>query len=104
MTTSKGRDSCASQIRAGLLEQAAGEKELACLKKALDWRSFVDTGNDFALIGKPTNYYGVAFGIARYRELLEWEPVRYSRILLNRLTEHISRYSGEYGLDRKSVV
>ena len=83
--------------QAGMLEQAAGEKELACLKKALDWRSFVDTGNDFALIGKPTNYYGVAFGIARYRELLEWEPVRYSRILLNRLTEHISRYSGEYG-------
>ena len=81
----------------GLLEQAVDEETMETLKKALDWRTFVDTEHDFALIGKPTNYYGVAFGIARYRELLQWEPVRCSRILLSHLTQHIHRYSGEYG-------
>ncbi len=81
----------------GLLDRAADEQDLETLKKALDWRTFVDTENDFALIRKPTNYYGVAFGIARYRELLGWEPVRYSQVLLSHLLDHISRYSGEYG-------
>ena len=81
----------------GLLEDAADEKDIEKLKTALDWRTFVDIENDYALIRKPTNYYGVAFGIARYRELLGWEPVRYSAILLEHLLDHISRYSGKYG-------
>ena len=83
--------------QSGLLDRAIDSEDLEILKKELDWRSFVDTENDFALIGKPTNYYGVAFGIARYRELMGWEPVRYSSILLQHLLDHISRYSGEYG-------
>ena len=81
----------------GLLEKAVDAGDMEKLKSALDWRTFVDTEKDFALIRKPTNYYGVAFGIARYRELLGWEPVRYSAILLSHLLTHISRYSGEYG-------
>ena len=87
----------------GLLYQAIGESELTMLKTALDWRSFVDSGNDFALIDKPTNYYGVAFGIARYRELMEWEPTCYSNILLTHLTDHISRYSGKYGFMDETI-
>lgn len=80
-----------------MLEKAVEPDDLETLRKVLDWRTFVDTEKDFALIGKPTNYYGVAFGIARYRELLEWEPVHYSGILLDHLLDHISRYSGAYG-------
>lgn len=82
---------------AGVLNQAAGEDTMEVLKKSMDWRTFVDVDNDYALIHKPTNYYGVAFGIARYRELLGWEPEKYSEILLNRLLNHIEAYSGEYG-------
>ena len=81
----------------GQLEAAADAETLAILKKALDWRAFVDERNHFALIDKPTNYYGVAFGIARYRELLGWEEEKYSPILLDILMDHISRYSGAYG-------
>lgn len=81
----------------GLLDAAVDHDTMAILKAALDWRTFVDENHQFALIDKPTNYYGVAFGIARYRELLGWEPVKYSEILLNRLMAHINQYSGSYG-------
>ena len=43
------------------------------LRISMDWRTFVDVENHYALIHKPTNYYGVAFSIARHRELLGWE-------------------------------
>lgn len=67
------------------------------LKQVLDWRTFVDCEHNLALIQQPTNYYGVAFGIARYRELLGWEEEGYSQKLLNRLMEHIDQYSGDCG-------
>lgn len=66
------------------------------LRDVLDWRTFVDIKNNLALKGYPTNYYGVAFGIARYRELLGWENGEYAKKLLERLMEHIDAYSGEY--------
>lgn len=81
--------------KAGLLETIVDPETLESLKKSLDWRTFVDIDNHYALIHKPTNYYGVAFGIARHRELLGWEPEGHSRHLLNRLIEHIDQYSGE---------
>lgn len=79
----------------GLLEKVVDRETLEILKKSMDWRTFVDVENHYALIHKPTNYYGVAFGIARYRELLGWEAEGHSTQLLNRLIEHIHRYSGE---------
>jgi hypothetical protein len=66
------------------------------LREKLDWRTFIDCNNHLALIAHPTNYYGVAFGIARYRELLGWEEEIYSRKLLDRFIEHINQFSGEY--------
>lgn len=81
--------------KAGLLEKTVDEETLKKLKKSMDWRTFVDVDNHYALIHKPTNYYGVAFGIARHRELLGWEPEGHSRHLLDRLMEHIEAYSGE---------
>lgn len=81
--------------KAGLLETVVDPETLESLKKSLDWRTFVDIDNHYALIHKPTNYYGVAFGIARHRELLGWEPEGHSRHLLDRLIEHIDQYSGD---------
>ena len=80
-----------------LLEEVVDTETLEFLKQCLDWRTFVDEKNHYALINKPTNYYGVAFGIARYRELLNWEPVGHSTHLLNRWLEHIDQFSGELG-------
>ena len=81
--------------KAGLLEKVVDEETLAPLKVSMDWRTFIDIDDHYALIKKPTNYYGVAFGIARYRELLGWEPEGHSKHLLARLMEHIDQYSGE---------
>lgn len=81
--------------KAGLLESVVDGDTLQLLKASLDWRTFVDIGEHYGLIDKPTNYYGVAFGIARYRELLGWEPEGHSSQLLQRFLEHIERYSGE---------
>ena len=79
-------------IREIIIQQKVWEK----LRDVLDWRTFVDCENHLALKGYPTNYYGVAFGIARYRELLGWEEDNYADKLLSRFMEHIHTYSGEY--------
>ena len=81
---------------AGLLSQVVDEDTLTSLRQSMDWRTFVDVDNEYALINKPTNYYGVAFGIARHRELLNWEAEGYSQILLDCLMRHIENYSGEF--------
>ncbi|MFZ6718899.1 hypothetical protein [Undibacterium sp. Ji49W] len=80
----------------GLLEQALTAKTLDALKKKLDWRSFV-TQTDFKLIQLPTNYYGVAFGVARLRMLLGWEDETASQRLLKKLLDHYEQHSGTYG-------
>lgn len=79
----------------GLLEKVVDEETLNILKQSLDWRTFVNAEDHYALINKPTNYYGVAFRIARYRELLGWEQEEHSTYLLKHLLEHIDQYSGE---------
>lgn len=81
--------------KAGVLQKAVDRETEEKLKVSMDWRTFVDADRHYALIHKPTNYYGVAFGIARYRELMGWEPEGHSRHLLDRLLEHIDQYSGE---------
>ena len=82
--------------KAGLLEKVVDPETLEKLRISMDWRTFVDVENHYALIHKPTNYYGVAFGIARHRELLGWEEEGHSKVLLDRLMEHIDQYSGEF--------
>jgi hypothetical protein len=82
--------------QAGQLEQAVSAPTLARLKQQLDWRHFVRT-QDLTLIQLPTNYYGVAFGVARLRYLLGWEDETGSRRLLDKMLEHYRRYSGAYG-------
>lgn len=82
--------------QAGLLEQAISPATLAQLHTQLDWRPFVNQ-SDWTLINLPTNYYGVAFSIARLRHLMGWEDASASEALLGKMVEHYARYSGEYG-------
>ena len=81
---------------AGLLEQAISPATLETLRKSLDWRHFV-TVPDYELINLPTNYYGVAFSVARLRMMLGWEDDSAAKILLEKMLTHYKRYSGKYG-------
>lgn len=82
--------------RAGLLDKAVSPPTLALLKQKLDWRKFVRQP-DFTLINLPTNYYGVAFSIARLRMLLGWEDEAGSKKLLDKMLKHYETYSGKFG-------
>jgi hypothetical protein len=81
---------------AQLLDQAISPATIAKLKQKLDWRVFVNT-SDFTLINLPTNYYGVAFSVARLRMLLGWEDEAGSEKLLSIALAHYDKYSGEFG-------
>jgi hypothetical protein len=78
--------------QAGVLEQAVSPATLAKLQTKLDWRSFVNPST-YALIGLPTNYYGVAFSIARLRNLLGWENSAASEALLQKMISHYKTFS-----------
>ncbi|QBE63543.1 hypothetical protein [Pseudoduganella lutea] len=82
--------------KAGLLQRAVRPDTLAALRQRLDWRSFVRE-SDFTLSSLPTNYYGVAFSIARLRALMGWEDTRASEVLLDKMMKHYAAYSGDFG-------
>jgi hypothetical protein len=88
--------------QAGLLEQAISPATLARLKAKLDWRTFV-TQPDFELIRLPTNYFGVAFSVARLRMLLGWEDDRASKTLLDKMLKHYATYSGKFGFSDETA-
>lgn len=79
----------------GLLNEVLSSETKTMLQEKLDWRTFVNT-ETWALIDKPTNYYGVAFGIARFRELLGWETETYSSVIFGKLMQHVNTYSGTH--------
>ena len=87
---------------AGLLEQAVSPQALLTLRKNLDWRTFV-TQPEFKLINLPTNYYGVAFSVARLRMLMGWEDESGSKILLDKMLTHYKTYSGTYGFSDETA-
>ncbi|MGO4376817.1 hypothetical protein [Pseudoduganella sp. RAF53_2] len=82
--------------QAGLQEQAVSPETLAKLREKLDWRHFVRVPQ-WELIDLPTNYFGVAFSIARLRMLLGWEDDSASKVLLDKMLKHYATYSGQYG-------
>lgn len=82
--------------KAGLLDAAVDAASLARFRAQLDWRVFVDEST-LKLKALPTNYYGVAFGIARLRMLMGWEDASASEALLTKTLDHYERYSGEFG-------
>jgi hypothetical protein len=78
--------------KAGLLDQAVEPRStLAKLRTKLDYRTFVRA--DYSLINLPTNYYGVAFSIARLRYLLGWESAEASEVLLQKMMNHYKTFS-----------
>lgn len=81
---------------AGLLERAVSPATLEKLRKQLDWRTFV-TVPQYDLINLPTNYYGVAFSIARLRMMMGWEDDSSGKILLDKMLTHYNKYSGKFG-------
>lgn len=81
---------------AGLLERAVSPATLEKLKRQLDWRSFVRLP-EYELINLPTNYYGVAFSIARLRMLMGWEDDSAAKVLLEKMLAHYKKYSGQFG-------
>jgi len=88
--------------QAGLLEQAVSPQTLAKLREKLDWRHFVRQP-EWELINLPTNYYGVAFSIARLRMLLGWEDDSASKVLLEKMLKHYAAYSGQYGFSDETA-
>jgi hypothetical protein len=98
--------------KAGLLEQAISPETLAKLRVKLDWRTFVRLP-DYTLINLPTNYYGVAFSIARLRFLMGWDEESHSVALLQKMVAHYQTFSqfgfadetdGQGRFDRYSVL
>lgn len=79
----------------GILNSTIDPKILEEYRKVLVTESFLNS-ETLELIDKPTNYYGVAFGIAAIREILGWENSVSSRLIFEKLTEHIIKYSGEH--------
>ncbi|MGV7210831.1 hypothetical protein ACLB1G_23610 [Oxalobacteraceae bacterium A2-2] len=88
--------------QAGLLEQAISPATLARLKEKLDWRHFVRLPS-YELISLPTNYYGVAFSVARLRMMLGWEDESGAKVLLERMLSHYKKYSGAYGFSDETA-
>ena len=88
--------------KAGLLDDAVSAATLAKLKTTLDWRKFV-TQPDYELISLPTNYFGVAFSVARLRMLLGWEDDSAGKILLGKMLTHYATYSGKFGFSDETA-
>jgi hypothetical protein len=49
----------------------------------------------YDLINLPTNYYGVAFSIARLRMMMGWEDDSAGKVLLDKMLTHYKKYSGK---------
>jgi len=80
----------------GLLERAISADTLEGFRSKLDWRTFVRQ-DDLTLMGLPTNYYGVALGIAGYREQLGWDQSGTAAQFYDRLMALIDAHSGRCG-------
>ena len=65
------------------------------LEKKLNWNEMVVEPEYILAESFPTNFYGVAFSIARLRFLLGWESEIHAQAILQRLIAHYSLYSSE---------
>ncbi|WP_370680276.1 hypothetical protein [Comamonas sp. GB3 AK4-5] len=84
--------------QAGLLDgpdAAIRAQTLQGLQRKLDWRQFVEA-SDYSLKHRlPTNYYGVAFSVARLRYLMGWEGPEASEALLQKMIHHYKAFSAQ---------
>ena len=88
-------------MSAGSLHEMLSFKRYLALRSELLWQDFVDP-KTFELINKPTNYYGVAYGIAAGRCALGWDSCEEADIFMERLLNHIERYSDGLGVSDES--
>ncbi|MBP5980594.1 MAG: tetratricopeptide repeat protein [Halomonas sp.] len=79
-----------------LLFECFDYQDLVNLQFKLDWRNFVDE-NNYKLIDKANNFYGVAYSIAFARYELGWESAKHSQILLELELNHYDKYSSDSG-------
>ncbi|MGL4980371.1 MAG: hypothetical protein ACRC40_00420, partial [Fusobacteriaceae bacterium] len=79
----------------GILESSIENDILKKYRDVLTTDSFLDS-ESLKLKDKPTNYYGVAFGVTAIREVLGWENSVDSKKIFRKLSSHIEKYSGEY--------
>src|SRR5690625_3966412 len=80
----------------GLLSHCFSFTELSELKNRLDWRTFVSE-DDYSLIRKPNNFYGIAYSIAFLRYQLGWDDIVHSDRLIERELDHYEQVSGGGG-------
>ncbi|MCT4597495.1 MAG: hypothetical protein N4A50_06405 [Vallitalea sp.] len=76
-----------------ILEKLLNTEELEEINRRLDWRVFVEEDSLELKGNRPFNYYSVAFRVAKLREKLEFEPIKYSDIFLNIYLKHAEEYS-----------
>ncbi|HCT7629027.1 TPA: hypothetical protein OT818_000011 [Citrobacter koseri] len=97
----------------GLLNTIFSDQQLQRLTEKLRWQELVDEESWKLNPPFPTNYYGVAFSIARLRFLLGWETQFASQKILQQLVEHYRTHSqhgcvdeteGKGRFDRYSIL
>lgn len=97
----------------GLLERLFTTQQLAKLRVKLNWQEMVEETTWRLTPRFPTNFYGVAFSVARLRFLLGWESVRAAENILQRLLAHYRAHAengcadetnGQGRFDRYSVL
>lgn len=97
----------------GRLHTLFSQEQLNQLKNKLLWQEMVEEDTWQLNERFPTNFYGVAFSVARFRYLLGWESAYASQEILTRLCEHYRSHSsngfsdeteGKGRYDRYSVL
>lgn len=97
----------------GRLHTLFSQEQLNQLKDKLQWQEMVEEETWQLNERFPTNFYGVAFSVARFRYLLGWESAYASQEILTRLCEHYRAHSsngfsdeteGKGRYDRYSVL
>lgn len=83
----------------GFLERIYEQSQLDFLRKKLCWDEIIDNKTWHLNPPFPTNFYGVAFSIARLRFLLGWESQSSSQKILNKLIEHYKKNSSNGCVD-----
>lgn len=97
----------------GVLDKVFTAAQLQILRGKLHWQEMVDEGTWRLNPRFPTNFYGVAFSVARLRYLLGWESASASQEILLKLIEHYRAHAdngcsdetnGHGRFDRYSVL
>ena len=96
-----------------VLKSIFTSQQLQVLHEKLNWQEMIDETTGFLNSRFPTNFYGVAFSVARLRFLLGWDNEQVSQSILQQLLEHYRTHAengcsdetnGNGRFDRYSVL